>query len=166
MIHSLLAATTTLILGSWGNGAPPLLITVPSGFGVERVAGPDFDVFHISQRQGRASLGVYVGHHPDTQECAQPAGGLPRLQWRAPEPASPSALQAEVLLEGMYAGRPEPGVSALFVHLFIRGSARAEVERLKEAAGTLRVSSGLVKGRTRQRSFTLMARRCKADAKP
>ncbi len=54
------------ILESWGNGAPELSISVPSGHAVQKHKGPDFDVHYVeSKNTSDPSMGIYIGHHPN-----------------------------------------------------------------------------------------------------
>ena len=56
-----------LTIASWGNGAPEMTISAPSGYTIEKQEGPDFDVHYIrSKIIGAPSMGIYVGHHPNT----------------------------------------------------------------------------------------------------
>jgi hypothetical protein len=169
MIQGVLLAVVTLTLPSWGNGAPDLRIDVPAGYRLNHTEGADFDVFYFARQRGGASLGLYVGHHPSTEDCAQPAADLARISWRRSETraAKRTAYGADALLEGLFAGSERPGVSALLVHVFVRGADAAEVGRLKDAVASLRVSPESPRRRARFRSFTLPShghRRCDGAA--
>jgi hypothetical protein len=133
-----LVAAVTLTLPSWGNGAPPLLLDVPAGYTSKQTKGPDFDVFYISSKTSKGTIGIYVGHHPREQVTVSSRAAI---RWRVTDSleGGQQVYGAEAVLQGVFNGQPGPGVSALLVHVMVRGPDRVVVESLKAAAGTIRI---------------------------
>jgi hypothetical protein len=138
MIVAGLIAVVTLTLPSWGNGAPPLRVDVPAGYKSEQTKGPDFDVFYISSKASKGTIGIYVGHHPrESPTPSSPAA----IRWRVTDSleGAQQVYGADALLQGVFSGQPGPGVSALLVHVMVRGPDTLVVESLQSAARTLRI---------------------------
>ena len=141
----------TVELPSWGNGAPPLLIDVPTSAKQERTQGPDFEVFYFAEPSG-ARLGIYMGHNPNS---FRPAGarqekgtiGSHQVTWECGRDteATPARELCETHVEGLFIPPPNQpklpatgGVAALVVHLWVTGDPAALI-RLRRSAESLRV---------------------------
>jgi hypothetical protein len=56
------------VMDSWGNSVPNLVIELPDNRLYKKIKGPDFDVHWLSPPEGRGSIGIYVGYHPNFRE--------------------------------------------------------------------------------------------------
>lgn len=144
-------ARRTVELPSWGNGAPPLLIEVPTAAKPERTEGPDFEVFYFAE-PGGARLGVYLGHHPNSfrpKDARREKGTIAgrEISWTCGRDtqATPASELCETHVEGLFIPPPNQpkrpatgGVEGLVVHLWVRGDPAA-ILRLRRSAQSLRV---------------------------
>jgi hypothetical protein len=59
----------TIVLDSWGNGTPNLLINIPADYIIIFSKGPDFDLHHIvpadTTKTSSVRMSIYVGHNPN-----------------------------------------------------------------------------------------------------
>ncbi len=140
-----------LTLESWGNGAPELSISVPSGYTVERHKGPDFDVHYIgSKNRDNPSMGIYIGHHPNPFssqkkgiETKKEADVILRQNvewklWQGKEDGKTS-YHREAIVKEAFKGMGGGGVAGLMIHVFVKGPDQKEVNLLKTSAKSLRI---------------------------
>ncbi len=140
-----------LILESWGNGAPGLSISVPSGFAVQKHKGPDFDVHYIeSKNPNDPSMGIYIGHHPNPFSSQK--GGIETrnegevilaqnvkwILWQEKEDGK-TTYHCETIVKDAFKGMGGGGVAGLMIHVFIQGPDQKRVNLLKTSAKSLQI---------------------------
>ncbi len=141
-----------LTIESWGNGAPELSISVPSGYTVERHKGPDFDVHYIgSKNRDNPSMGIYIGHHPnpfssqkkgiETKKEADVILGqnVEWILWQEKEDGKTS-YHREAIVKEAFKGMGGGGVAGLMVHVFIQGPDQKQVNLLKTSPKSLKIA--------------------------
>jgi len=140
-----------LTIESWGNGAPELKISVPSGYAVEKQKGPDFDVHYVGSRNPRdPSMGIYVGHHPnpfsshkkgiETEKEADIILGqnVEWIYWQEKEDGEITYHCETIVREG-FKGMGGSGVAGLMIHVFIKGTDQKQVHSFKTSVRSLRI---------------------------
>jgi hypothetical protein len=140
-----------LMLEPWGNGAPELSISVPSGYTVEKYKGPDFNVHYIRSKNPNApSLGIYIGHHPnpfssqkqgiETKKEADVILGqnVEWILWQEKEDGKTS-YHRETIVKEAFKGMGGGGVAGLMVHVFIQGPDQKQVNLLKTSPKSLKI---------------------------
>ncbi len=119
--------------------APNVLVNLPRGYAVTKQAGPDYDVFRVTQSDPGASAAhagavIYIGDHPQTpammgETVPDTVGGKP-VQWTAWTDDS-GLHHRELLLRDFFGGDT-------VVHVMIAGDDAATVGDLSEAMRSLR----------------------------
>ncbi len=140
-----------LTLESWGNGAPELSISVPSGYTIQKHKGPDFDVHYVeSKNPNDPSMGIYIGHHPnpfssqikgiDTAKEADVILGqkVEWVLWQG-EPEGKGSYHCETIIANVFKGMGGSGVDGLMIHVFVNGPDQKKVNLLKTSSKSLRV---------------------------
>jgi hypothetical protein len=140
-----------LMLESWGNGAPELSISVPSGHAVQKHKGPDFDVHYIKSKNPKdPSMGIYIGHHPnpfssqkkgiETKKEADVILGqnVEWVLWQETEDGK-TTYHRETIIQQAFKGLEGSGVAGLMVHIFISGPNQKKVNSLKASAKSLQI---------------------------
>jgi hypothetical protein len=147
----------TVVLSSWGNGAPALALDVQEDFKLVHERGADFDMFFIvpvdsQARSTGAVLGVYVGHNPNpfakgnqsSHEQMQPGGRIFDWEVWKTEASSGTVFHKECIIQDLFRNVPGlhagAGVPDLKVHMFIKATEPELVNRFQEAAHSLRLS--------------------------
>ena len=140
-------------LPPWRTGMPALLVNVPETYERGLRTGDDFAV-HLLRRPPdvagpeTASLAVYVGHHPrepratDIREPVTIAGR--ETQWQGgswKNEFGRTVYHAEAYVRGLFDWPTtwQLGAQGLVVHVLIWGTDKADVERLMDAARSLRL---------------------------
>lgn len=145
-------ASHVQVLPAWGNAAPALQVTLPTGFQVVTEKGADFDVHHIfdstaAGRDARRRIGVYVGHHPalyveqDRPTATSAVGGQiagREVRWVCWENAARGGF-CEARAEGVFAGRAGRGVSNLLLHAWVGASTTPDLAELRRLAASVQV---------------------------
>lgn len=140
-----------LMLESWGNGAPELSISVPSGYAVQKHKGPDFDVHYIESKGAKdPSMGIYIGHHPnpfssqkkgiETKKEADVILGqnVEWVLWQETEDVK-TTYHRETIIPQAFKGMEGSGVAGLMVHIFISGPDQKRVNLLKTSTKCLQI---------------------------
>ena len=140
-----------LMIESWGNGAPELSISVPSGYTLEKHKGPDFDVHYVrSKNPDDALMGIYIGHHPnpfslhkkgiETKKEADAILGqnVEWILWQEKEDGKVS-YHCEAIAKEAFKGMGGSGVAGLMVHIFISGPNQKKVNSLKTSTKSLQI---------------------------
>ncbi len=140
-----------LMLESWGNGAPGLSISVPSGYAVQRHKGPDFDVHYIESKNPKdPSMGIYIGHHPNqfssqvkgieiTKEADAILGQkVEWVSWQG-EPEGKGSYHCETIIANVFKGIEGGGVAYLMIHVFMHGQDKKQINLLKASARSLQI---------------------------
>jgi hypothetical protein len=140
-----------LTIESWGNGAPELSISVPSGYTVEKHKGPDFDVHYVrSKNANDPSMGIYIGHHPNPFSFQKKGIETKKevdvilgqngewILWQEKEDGKIS-YHCETIVKDAFKGMGGSGVAGLMVHVFIRGPDQKKVNLLKTSAKSLKI---------------------------
>ncbi len=140
-----------LTLESWGNGAPELSISVPSGYILEKNKGSDFDVHYAkSKNTNDPSMGIYIGHHPNPFssqkkgiEIKREAGiilgqNVEWVSWQETEDEK-TTYHREVIIQQAFKGMEGGGVAGLMIHIFMNGMDQKEVNSLKTSAKSLQI---------------------------
>jgi hypothetical protein len=143
--------TIQLTIDSWGNGAPELSISVPSGYALEKFKGPDFDVHYIKSKNPHdPSMRIYIGHHPkpfssqkegiETEKEADVILGQ-KVEWRLwqEKENGKTTYHCETIVLGAFQGMEGGGVAILMVHVFMNGEDRKRVAALKTYARSLQI---------------------------
>jgi hypothetical protein len=140
-----------LTIESWGNDAPELRISVPSGYTVEKQKGPDFDVHYVgSKNSNDPSIGIYMGHHPNPFSSRKK--GIERrkegdiilgknvewISWEEKQDGK-TTYHCETILKEAFKGMGASGVSGLMIHVFIKGADQKQVNLLRTSARSLQI---------------------------
>ena len=134
------------VLPSWGNGAPELLIQLPSNYGVRPSKGPDSDVFYLGPKgEPSSDIMLYVGHNPSApapSESAQEIRGTIRgrtITWRrwVEGAAGARIFKQEAMIRALF-DTSASGYGGLIVHALIMGPDAGTLERRQRIVETLR----------------------------
>jgi len=137
------------VLPSWGNGAPELLIQLPSNYGVRPSKGPDFDVFYIGPKgEPSSDIMLYVGHNPSARaprESAQEISGTIQghtITWKRWVEGEGGAkiYKQEAMMRELF-DTSGSGYGGLIVHALIMGPDAGTLEQRQRIVETLRTGN-------------------------
>ena len=121
-------------------------MTVPDGYVTTRQQGPDFEVHHIhkiASFPSRASIGVYLGDHPSSDNDDMKSKGITILfgtiaHWY--EKSTNEGGQTAVYDRALVRLKILPfGGGPTYADVFLVGKDTAEMDELKKVAATLRL---------------------------
>jgi hypothetical protein len=167
-----------LTIESWGNGAPELNISAPSGYTVEKHKGPDFDVHYVrSKNPNDPSMGIYIGHHPnlfssqkqeiETKKEADVILGqnVEWILWQEKEDGKTS-YHRETIVKEAFKGIEGGGVAGLVIHVFINGPDQKKVNLLKVSVKSLQIvrkPAGSISGMEKEGKQSIGSARMEED---
>ena len=140
-----------LTIGSWGNGAPELRISVPSGYAIERQKGPDFDVHYVgSKNPNDPTMGIYLGHHPNPFSSQKKGIEIKKegdailgqkVEWTSWQEKEDGGIiyHCETIVKEAFKGMGGSGAAYLMIHIFIKGPDQKQVNLLRTSAKSLRI---------------------------
>lgn len=143
--------TKTFTIKSWGNGAPRLLVDLPSTFELEESDAADFTVIDLTDRKFNSTAGIYLGHHPSlaselprirvTGEVEGRVGHVP-VKWLRWTENMANAFASETLVNGFFDPKAKEGVAELVIHIFLSSRSPDQLTSLENSFRTLRPESG------------------------
>ncbi len=130
------------VLPSWGNGAPAIVIRLPSGYTRETEKRADFDLHYLMHKERFPRIMVYVGHHPNPFSREVKADRKTKRQvkisdcdeewteWKDEEQVRGEMVVSRLFPEGQ-------AYSGLMVHISINADSQQQLREAEEWFGKI-----------------------------
>ncbi len=143
VIHS---DTGTFRIPSWGNGAPPLTITLTPEFAMKKHKGSDFDIYYFYNEEKDSAIGIYLGHNPGlfsnniNRTESTNVFKNNKVIWYTweEEVGNNIKINRETIVDDFFPDE-HTDYKGLMIHVFLKGNTIEEVDMLQNYVESLKI---------------------------